>query len=94
MPFRLGDRISAGHLTIEFADAASATANTVMFVENGESFSNTSTTVVASLDARAGPAGRRSQQNLRDAGQPADAGADSRRAASWPGTVRWMSCSR
>src|ERR1700732_3278459 len=41
MPFRLGDRVSAGHLTIEFADAAGAD-NTVVFVEHGESFSNSS----------------------------------------------------
>src|SRR5271170_414615 len=50
-----GDRISAGHLTIEFADLAAVTANTVVFVDQGEGFSNTSTTVVASLDAVLGP---------------------------------------
>ena len=56
MPFRMGDRISAGHLTIEFAGAAdSAAERTVVFVEHGESFSNSSTTVVASLDAVLGP---------------------------------------
>ncbi len=54
-PFNQGDRISAGHLTIEFADAALNTANTVVFVEQNEAFSNTSTTVVASLDAVLGP---------------------------------------
>ncbi len=54
-PFGMGDRISAGHLTIEFADSVAATANTVVFVEHGESFSNASTTVVASLDAVLGP---------------------------------------
>jgi pSer/pThr/pTyr-binding forkhead associated (FHA) protein len=53
--FLLGDRISAGHLTIEFADTAAAAANTVVFVDHGESFSNTSTTVVANLDAVLGP---------------------------------------
>jgi sigma-B regulation protein RsbU (phosphoserine phosphatase) len=53
--FVLGDRISAGHLTIEFADTAAAAANTVVFVDHGESFSNTSTTVVANLDAVLGP---------------------------------------
>ena len=52
--FILGDRISAGHLTIEFADTVAAT-NTVVFVDHGESFSNTSTTVVANLDAVLGP---------------------------------------
>jgi phosphoserine phosphatase RsbU/P len=54
-PFTEGDRISAGHLTIEFAEAALNTANTVVFVEQNEAFSNTSTTVVASLDAVLGP---------------------------------------
>ena len=53
--FLIGDRISAGHLTIEFADTAAAAANTVVFVDHGESFSNTSTTVVANLDAVLGP---------------------------------------
>lgn len=53
-PFRLGDRISAGHLTLEFS-GESATVETVVFVDHGESFSNTSTTVVASLDAVLGP---------------------------------------
>jgi sigma-B regulation protein RsbU (phosphoserine phosphatase) len=55
MLFSGGDRISAGHLTIEFADAAPAAANTVVFVDHGESFSNASTTVVASLDGVLGP---------------------------------------
>jgi sigma-B regulation protein RsbU (phosphoserine phosphatase) len=53
--FKEGDRISAGHLTIEFAEAALNTSNTVVFVEQNEAFSNTSTTVVASLDAVLGP---------------------------------------
>ena len=53
--FREGDRISAGHLTIEFAETAHSTANTVVFVEQNDQFSNTSTTVVASLDAVLGP---------------------------------------
>jgi serine phosphatase RsbU (regulator of sigma subunit) len=53
--FTEGDRISAGHLTIEFAEASLNTANTVVFVEQNEAFSNTSTTVVASLDAVLGP---------------------------------------
>lgn len=45
-----GDRISAGHLTIEFAGPSHANQNTVMFVDNKEQFSNSATTVVASLD--------------------------------------------
>ncbi|MBZ5604769.1 MAG: SpoIIE family protein phosphatase [Acidobacteriia bacterium] len=55
MSFGPGDRISAGHLTIEFADVASATEHTVVFVDHGESVSSASTTVVASLDAVLGP---------------------------------------
>jgi phosphoserine phosphatase RsbU/P len=53
--FKPGDRISAGHLTIEFSETAGANENTVVFVEQNEAFSNTSTTVVASLDAVLGP---------------------------------------
>src|SRR5271169_1707903 len=52
IPFVNGDRISAGHLTLEFADLAVVTANTVVFVDQGEGFSNS---VVASLDAVLGP---------------------------------------
>jgi serine phosphatase RsbU (regulator of sigma subunit) len=55
MPFAPGDRVSAGHLTIEFADAGLATHNTVVFVDNSEEFSNSATTVVASLDGVLGP---------------------------------------
>jgi serine phosphatase RsbU (regulator of sigma subunit) len=55
MPFLPGDRVSAGHLTIEFADAGLATHNTVMFVDNAEQFSKSATTVVASLDGVLGP---------------------------------------
>lgn len=55
IPFRAGDRISAGHLTIEFADSAAPAENTVVFVEHGESFSSSSTTLVANLDAVLGP---------------------------------------
>jgi phosphoserine phosphatase RsbU/P len=54
-PFRLGDRIAAGHLTIEFADADQAPANTVVFLDDAESFSSTATTVVANLDQVIGP---------------------------------------
>ena len=46
--FKEGDRISAGHLTIEFADTGVSANNTVVFVEQNEAFSNTATTVVAS----------------------------------------------
>jgi sigma-B regulation protein RsbU (phosphoserine phosphatase) len=49
-PFRPGDRITAGHLIIEFANAAGFVPDTVVFVENEDSFSNTATTVVANLD--------------------------------------------
>jgi sigma-B regulation protein RsbU (phosphoserine phosphatase) len=52
--FRPGDRVSAGHLTIEFADVAHV-PETVVFVPNEESFSNTATTVVANLDGVLGP---------------------------------------
>jgi len=55
MPFRSGDRISAGHLTIEFPDVARPSAKTVEFVDHAQSVSNSSTTVVASLDAVLGP---------------------------------------
>ena len=55
MPFDPGDRISAGHLTIEYADAAMPPDHTVVFVDHGESVSSASTTVVASLDAVLGP---------------------------------------
>jgi len=55
MPFLPGDRVSAGHLTIEFADAGQAALNTVVFVDNTEEFSNSATTVVASLDGVLGP---------------------------------------
>lgn len=53
-PFRPGDRVSAGHLTIEFAGAEHV-PQTVVFVPNEESFSNTATTVVAKLDAVLAP---------------------------------------
>ena len=56
-PFRPGDRIAAGHLTIEFAGAGSNMfkRDTVEFVDNEDQFSSTATTVVASLDAVLGP---------------------------------------
>src|SRR5579863_2121336 len=54
-PFKEGDRISAGHLTIEFAEASPNANNTVVFVEQSEQFSTTATTVVANLDAVLGP---------------------------------------
>ncbi len=55
MPFGLGDRVSAGHLIIEFPDAPRPTPKTVEFVEHLESVSKTSTTLVANLDAVLGP---------------------------------------
>ena len=55
MAFLPGDRVSAGHLTIEFSDPGLATQNTVMFVDNSEQFSTSATTVVASLDGVLGP---------------------------------------
>jgi len=55
MPFRPGDRVSAGHLTIEFADPGLVTQNTVMFVDDATQFSTSATTVVAHLDAVLGP---------------------------------------
>jgi serine phosphatase RsbU (regulator of sigma subunit) len=55
-PFRPGDRISAGHLVIEFSEAGAApVAETVMFVD-AESFSTTATTVVANLENALGSA--------------------------------------
>jgi sigma-B regulation protein RsbU (phosphoserine phosphatase) len=56
-PFRSGDRIAAGHLTIEFADSSQLPANTVVFLDDGESFSTTATTVVANLEKVLGPQG-------------------------------------
>lgn len=55
-PFRPGDRISAGHLVIEFSEPGAApVAETVMFVD-AESFSTTATTVVANLENALGSA--------------------------------------
>lgn len=54
-PFRYGDRVTAGHLTIEFAEVAGVVPQTVVFVENEDGFSTTATTVVANLDAVLGP---------------------------------------
>ncbi len=52
--FAPGDRISAGHLTIEFAEVVKATPQTVEFVDK-EASSATATTVVANLDGVLGP---------------------------------------
>jgi serine phosphatase RsbU (regulator of sigma subunit)/pSer/pThr/pTyr-binding forkhead associated (FHA) protein len=49
LPFNPGDRISAGHLTIEFSDERND--QTVVFVDGPETASSTATTVVANLDA-------------------------------------------
>ncbi len=54
VPFHSGDRLSAGHLTIEFADAEGA-ANTVVFIEKADTTGVMSTTVVASLEGVLGP---------------------------------------
>ncbi|MEO8026222.1 MAG: SpoIIE family protein phosphatase [Bryobacteraceae bacterium] len=54
-PFRPGDRVSAGHLTLEFTDATGVPSNTVVFIEKPESTSVMSTTVVASLEGVLGP---------------------------------------
>ncbi|HXP84457.1 MAG TPA: SpoIIE family protein phosphatase [Bryobacteraceae bacterium] len=53
--FAPGDRISAGHLTIEFPETGREARQTVEFVENSET-ADTSTTVVANLDGVLGPA--------------------------------------
>ncbi len=50
VPFGVGDRISVGRLTIEFSDPPPAAEGTVVFVDHGECFSDTSTTLTASLD--------------------------------------------
>lgn len=49
-PFNPGDRITAGHLTIEFKNQE-AQADTVVFIDDTESASATSITVAAKLDA-------------------------------------------
>jgi sigma-B regulation protein RsbU (phosphoserine phosphatase) len=54
-PFRSGDHIAAGHLIIEFAEAPDAPPDGVEFVDNAESFSNSATTVVASLNTVLAP---------------------------------------
>ena len=56
-PLGFGDRVVAGHLTLELAETASAAATAtavhqrVEFVENAESFAKGTTTLVASLDS-------------------------------------------
>ncbi|HEX5432251.1 MAG TPA: FHA domain-containing protein, partial [Bryobacteraceae bacterium] len=55
-PFNPGDRLGAGHLTIEYKTAPPL-AETVVFVEEAEIASKSATTVVASLDAVLGPQG-------------------------------------
>ncbi len=59
-PLGLGDRITAGHLTIELSVGGNAglqNQSKVIFVDQPESFSKNSTTLVASLDAVLGPGG-------------------------------------
>ncbi len=68
-PFRPGDRVTAGHLTIEFANVAHV-PETVVFVPNEESFSNTATTVVANLDAVLGPSASDHNQTAVMQGTP------------------------
>ena len=52
MPFNPGDRVAAGHLTIEFAGVdQSPHQGTVVFTENEPADTATATTVVANLDA-------------------------------------------
>ena len=61
--FGPGDRVTAGHLIIEFVDASGIVPETVVFVENTEdSFSSTSTTLVSNLDNVLGPQGELSLQ--------------------------------
>lgn len=56
MPFHPGDRIAAGHLTIEFSGAEPfIPPNTVIFVENEEASPTTATTVEANLKAVLAP---------------------------------------
>ena len=56
MPFHPGDRVAAGHLTIEFVGAEPfIPANTVVFVENEDTSPTTATTVEANLTAVLGP---------------------------------------
>jgi phosphoserine phosphatase RsbU/P len=52
MPFHPGDRVAAGHLTIEFAGVEPfIPPNTVVFVENEDTSATTATTVEANLTA-------------------------------------------
>ena len=61
MPFKIGDRVVVGNLTLELSAGETATTsilarNKVQFVEQ-DSFSSSSTTVVANLDVVLGPGG-------------------------------------
>jgi sigma-B regulation protein RsbU (phosphoserine phosphatase) len=69
-PFRSGDRVAAGHLTIEVADAIAHVPETVVFVANEDSFSTTATTVVANLDAVLGPQNAEMHQTTVMQGTP------------------------
>ncbi|MEQ1949432.1 MAG: SpoIIE family protein phosphatase [Bryobacteraceae bacterium] len=72
-PFKPGDRVTAGQLSIEFsgADATAAVMREkVQFVEQPESFSNTATTLVANLDAVLGPSGADMNQTSIIQGNP------------------------
>jgi serine phosphatase RsbU (regulator of sigma subunit) len=49
-PLGPNDRITAGHLTLEFAEKVSVAANTVIFVESSAPSTSASTTVATSLE--------------------------------------------
>src|ERR1700690_1802668 len=56
MPVAIGDRITAGHLTLELAASIpdAATREKVEFIEQNDQYSKTATTVVARLDSLLG----------------------------------------
>ena len=73
MPFNMGDRVTAGQLSIEFSGADATVAvmrEKVQFVDQPESFSNTATTLVANLDAVLGPSGADMNQTSIIQGNP------------------------
>jgi sigma-B regulation protein RsbU (phosphoserine phosphatase) len=64
MPFGVADRVSAGHLILEFAEHRADMSKTVVFVDQGEDFSSASTTVVQNLDNLLGPSGGAAANDL------------------------------
>src|SRR5258708_23485740 len=73
MPFSMGDRVTAGQLPVEFsgADATSAIVREkVQFVDQTDTFSTSSTTLVANLDAVLGPSGTDMNQTSIIQGNP------------------------